>query len=171
MEASMLETLLAQVFDLLLEPVLLALAGWAVVAIRKAGAAAQEASKITWVDTLIGQAQAAGENAVNELFQTAIAQLKASKEDGKLTPEEARAAFRAAVNAAWAALSQPVRDGLSGLFGGEAGAKSALGKMVESAVARGKVAGMDGGIVAKPTDDAGRRSLELVLARQRLGLE
>lgn len=42
---------------------------------------------------------------------------------------------------------------------------AALGKMVESAVAKGKVSGMDGGIIAKPAADAGQRTRELILVR------
>ena len=89
--------------------------------------------------------QAAGD-AVNATYQTAVNDLKAANADGKLTAEEAKAAFTHSVHAAWAAIVADAKKDLASLFGGTGGALQKVGAAVESKVAVAKVSG-----VATPT--------------------
>lgn len=111
---------------------------------------------------LVGQVAA---TAVAETAQTAVTQLKAAREDGKLTPDEARAAFRAAVNRTWNMLGQEAKDVLTGQAGSESAAKANIvGPMVEQMVANTKT-------VASAPQTEVQAAKEVTMARMRLGLQ
>ena len=113
--------------------------------------------------------QAAGD-AVNATYQTAVNDLKAANADGKLTPEEAKAAFTHSVQAAWGAIVADAKADLAKFFGGAAGAQAVVGQAVESKVASAKVSG-----VATPNAKVAQASPEqkakaAAAARVQLGL-
>jgi hypothetical protein len=103
--------------------------------------------------------------AVAETAQTAVSHLKAAREDGKLTREEAQAAFRTALNRAWSMLGRELQETLTHHAGSESAAKDkVLGPIVEQMVAQTSAT------ASPPVDDAQAAS-EVTLARARLGLQ
>lgn len=107
---------------------------------------------------------------VTEIFNHAVATLKAGASDGKLTPEEAQAALAAAVTETWAALPALIKKLLAGIAGGELAAQSAfVAPKVEVAVKNVNSLGLhtlsiDRAPTVRPTTAA------VTAARLRLGL-
>lgn len=91
---------------------------------------------------LLGMVDQAAGDAVNATYQTAVNDLKAANADGKLTAEEAKAAFTHSVRAAWNAIVKDAQGDLAKLFGGVAGAHAVVGQAVESKVATAKTNGV-----------------------------
>lgn len=104
--------------------------------------------------------------AVTELTQTTVSHLKAAREDGKLTADEARAAFTAAVERTWQLIGRETRNLLTGEAGSEQAAKETIvGPVVEQMVAATKNEGS-----AAPPRTQEQAAKEVALARARLGL-
>lgn len=106
--------------------------------------------------------------AVREVAQTAVNDLKAAHEDGRLTKAEALAALQAAKNRAWAILSDAVKQQLLDLVGGSA--QKAIDTYVVPAI-EAEVAVLDKLLpAAEPITDQATKDRVLQLARARLNL-
>lgn len=106
--------------------------------------------------------------AVREIAQTAVNDLKAAHEDGKLTKAEAMAALQAAKDRAWSILSQQIKDQLLAIVGGsvQAAKDTFLTPAVEAEVAL-----LDNLLpTADPITDPATKDRVLQLARARLNL-
>lgn len=107
--------------------------------------------------------------AVASVMQEAVLDLKAAHEDGKLSPDEAKAALHLAVNRIWGALGAEAKDALAGLFGGDASA--AITQLVEPAV-EAEVAMLSSMLpAAAPLEGEGAKLDAIRHARTRLGLQ
>ena len=165
----MLDTIISQLVTYALIPILTAVSIWVARELIAVAQKFRENLHVQWAQALYDEATKAVEDAVGQLMQTSISQLKASAADGKLTLEEGKAAFETAVKVSWQSLAQSVRDGLVKLTGSAALAQQqVIAPKVESAVARAKVTGMDK--VSQPITDPNAQATAKVVARQALGL-
>lgn len=123
-------------------------------------------------DTIAGVLEQLGvitTTAVASVMQEAVLDLKAAHEDGKLSPDEAKAALHLAVNRIWGALGAEAKDALAGLFGGDTTA--AITQLVEPAV-EAEVAMLSSMLPsAAPFEDEAAKLNAIRHARTRLGLQ
>lgn len=106
--------------------------------------------------------------AVREVAQTAVNDLKAAHDDGRLTKAEAMAALQAAKNRAWAILSDAVKQQLLDLVGGNA--QKAIDTYVVPAI-EAEVAILDKVLPpAEPITDQATKDRVLQFARARLNV-
>lgn len=110
----------------------------------------------------------AAATAALETAQTAVDAIKLAASDGKLTPDEARAALEKAVNRAWQLLAPEIREILIGLFGSEQAAKAAAVTPTVEAAVRGLERPAKG--VSPTPEELDALTRDARLARQRLGL-
>lgn len=162
----MMEILVQETLVPVLLAVLTAAATWLATTARawvKRKAEETENALLSQALSLAGQSAA---TAVAELTQTAVANLKAAREDGRLTADEAQAAFTAAVERTWSMIGQSARQTLVGEAGSEAAAKNdMIGPVVEQMVGATRS-------LSKPPPASQEQAVkEVTLARARLGLQ
>lgn len=165
----MIETIMSQLTTSLLIPLLVTLSAWVARELISVAQAHRKSIHTSWVLALYDAATKAVEDAVGAVMQVSVAQLKAIASDGKLTPEEAKAAFQTVVNQAWMSLAKSVQDDLVKLEGSIALAKQqVIAPKVEPAVANAKAAMLDQ--QAKAITDPAAQASAKVVARQAIGL-
>lgn len=98
-------------------------------------AAKQEAE---WKATIMHEAAQAAENAVAAINQTLVDDIRAAREDGKLTPDEAMMALNRAKSIAMEQLGRDGMRALEKIAGSNASAVVLLYGLIEAAVKRAK---------------------------------
>jgi len=162
------------IFQGTIVPILLTLAGsfttWAIAHLPTLVRSLTARVKNATLHTALAALGQAATDAVHELLQTSINDLKAARSDGKLTADEVKAAKDAAVRAAWGAITSDMRAAIAKGLGGLEGALGVTGQKVESAIAQAKAAGVasPNPKVASLQPDQKAKAIEL--ARTQLGL-
>lgn len=163
----MMETLVQDGLVPILLTILTALAAWLSTTVRDWIKRKARETDNQILSTVLGLAGQTAATAVAEVAQTTVEQLRAAREDGRITPDEAKAAFNKATERAWGMLGKSARDILTEHAGSEEAAKeSIIGPLIEQMVGATK-----GQASASPPSDDTSKARDVALARSRLGLQ
>lgn len=119
----------------LLTAALSILVGVAISALR-AWAAKQTAQ---WKRAVVDEVTKAAEEAVAAVNQTFVADIKAARADGNLTPDEAAAAFKRARDIVLTRMGEAGLAALAKVAGSKANAQAVVSDLIESAVSKSKL--------------------------------